>query len=78
MVTGPPRSGKTSLLQLLHQAAVRSELFSFTYYVNIAENDGSLEEGLAQHGTCWEKLFTAASAGMPTPAHTEFLQQHGV
>ncbi|CAL5219332.1 g1144 [Coccomyxa viridis] len=62
MVTGPPRSGKTSLLQLLHQAAVRSELFSFTYYVNIAENDGSLEEGLAQHGTCWEKLFTAASA----------------
>ncbi|CAL5224439.1 g7125 [Coccomyxa viridis] len=63
MVTGPPQSGKTSLLQLLHEAAVRSELFSFTYYVNVAENNKSLEQGLVQHGTSWEELFAAGSAG---------------
>ncbi len=78
MVTGPPQSGKTSLLQLLHEAAVRSELFSFTYYVNVAENNKSLEQGLVQHGTSWEELFAANSAGMPAPAHNGFPLQHGV
>ena len=65
MLEGPPQSGKTSLLQLLHEAAVRSDLFSGIYYVDIAENNADLEQGLAQHETSWEELFAAGLPSMP-------------
>ncbi len=65
MVTGPPQSGKTSLLQLLHEAAADSPLFLHPYYVNLEEHDGSLEQGLAQQDTSWDELFNRR-LGMPT------------
>ncbi len=65
MVTGPPRSGKTSLLQLLNEAAVYSKLFSPIYYVDLEEHKGDLEQGLAQHDTSWGELFAAKRTGMP-------------
>ncbi|CAL5219215.1 g1006 [Coccomyxa viridis] len=63
MVTGPPRSGKTSLLQLLNEAAVYSKLFSPIYYVDLEEHKGDLEQGLAQHDTSWGELFAAKRTG---------------
>ncbi|CAL5224438.1 g7124 [Coccomyxa viridis] len=63
MVTGPPRSGKTSLLQLLYEAARRSTLFSDIFHVNLADNSGNLKQGLAQYGTTWKDLFAAGSPG---------------
>ena len=69
MVTAPPQSGKTSLLQLLDKAALKSNLFADIYYVNIAENNNSLKHGLDQYKKSWETLFEAEAAGVPTPAH---------
>lgn len=72
MVTGPPHSGKTSLLQLLHEAAEDGELFSSVYYVNMEEHCGALEQGLAQHDTSWRELYAIRRIGMPTDAHLDF------
>ena len=77
MVTGPPQSGKTSLLQLLHEAAKGSELFSDVYYVDMEENNGDLEQGLAQHKVSWRDLYDGR-AGMPKHACPGFRLQCAV
>ena len=69
MVTAPPQSGKTSLLQLLEKKALKSRFFSFVLYLDMAEAKGNLQQALGQFGLEWEPLLKAKGAGMLTPDH---------
>lgn len=67
MVTGPPQSGKTSLLQLLARRAEDSGLFR-VIYLDMADSKGNLEQALQPHGTNVKDLFAATRNGRLTHA----------
>ena len=66
MVTGPPRSGKTSLLKLLYEAARRSTLFSDIFYVNLADKLGISNRAC----TLWHDLERPLCCRFPRYVYT--------
>ena len=68
ILQGPPKTGKTSLLQLLYAGARKSGSFSKVLHVNLAQAQGDIDRALEQHQTSWQKLFATKEKGMPSPA----------
>ena len=73
MVTAPPQSGKTSLLQLLEKEAFKSQFFTFVLYLDMAEVQGSLQQALEPHCLDWEGFLAASREGMRTSTHSKAL-----
>ena len=68
ILQGPPKTGKTSLLQLLYTGARKSGSFSKVLYVNLAQAQGDLDKALARHQTSWQQLLALQDEGTPSPA----------
>ncbi|CAL5225671.1 g8534 [Coccomyxa viridis] len=63
ILQGPPKAGKTSLLQLLYAGAPKSGSSSKVLYVNLAQAQGDIDRALEQHQTSWQKLFATKEKG---------------